>query len=303
MLQFEQMKTTNQYFIGMIEASLTAFCFGLLGVFGKLAFKSGFTVGQLLSYRFLVASLFLWILLLSFRRKSVLLPAKQIGIFALLGVCGYGLMSITYLYSIKGLSLTMASLILYTYPFWVTLFSCIFTKHKLTKHEVGSLLLAAFGLVLLLGGQIKVHEMTAAIAGIASAIIYAFYIMISGKVQNRVNPLVSSMYIITFGALSLLLFYRSELKVMGDITMNQMMIIAGIAMISTVLPLTLELSALQKIKSTEFSLIMMLEPISAVLWGAFIFNEKMELQQIIGALIILTALLTRMFRKQEFVVM
>ncbi|WP_408099178.1 EamA family transporter [Peredibacter sp. HCB2-198] len=292
------MKTVNQYLVGMIEASLTAFCFGLLGVFGKWAFDSGFTVGNLLSYRFLVASLVLWVVLLSFRRRLILQSPKQIFIFALLGIFGYGLMSVAYLYSIKGLSLTMASLILYTYPFWVSLFSCVFTKQRMTKQEFGSLVLAAFGLVLLLGGQIKVHEMNAAIAGIASAIIYALYIMVSGKLQNGVNPLVSSMYVITFGAVALLLYYQPPMNNVSAITSNHMMIIAGIAILSTVLPLTLELSALQKIKSTEFSLIMMLEPISAAIWGALIFNEKLEFQQIMGALIILAALILRLFKKE-----
>lgn len=282
--------------IGRIEASLTAISFGFLGVFGKWAFATGFSVGELMTYRFLMAAVILWTFTLLFKRHLVKLPLKQILIFAFLGIFGYGLMSITYLTAIKGLSLTTAVLILYTYPFWVMLISHFFTENRITKKEVGCLILAASGLGLLLGGHIEVKEMWALGSGLLSAILYSIYIVLSEKNQNGTNPLISSLYVISFGALALLTFFRPNLLAINSFSSYQLSLIGGIAFFCTVLPLTLELSALQKIKSSEFSLLMMLEPISAVTLGVVVFKETLEPLQIIGALIILLALSLRFKR-------
>lgn len=288
------MKDSKIKIIGRIEASLTAISFGFLGVFGKWAFATGFSVGELMAYRFLMAAMILWFFILLFKRNYLKLPLKQILIFAFLGVFGYGLMSITYLTAIKGLSLTTAVLILYTYPFWVMLISHFFTDNRISRKEVGCLILAASGLGLLLGGNIEVKEIGAVASGLLSAILYSIYIVLSEKNQNGTHPLVSSVYVITFGALALLIFFKPNVSSLSTFSNYQFFIILGIAFVCTVLPLTLELSALQKIKSNEFSLIMMLEPISAVIWGALIFKEVLLPVQMIGATIILLALSLRL---------
>lgn len=293
------MESHKKTLIGRTQASLTALCFGLLGVFGKWGFSSGFSVGELMAYRFLMASIILWIIVLTFRRQWVVLSLKQIGIFALLGVFGYASMSITYLTAIKGLSLTTAVLILYTYPFWVSLFSHFFTKNKITKKEIVCLLLGAFGLGLLLGGHIEVKEVWAVFSGLASAIIYSLYILLSEKYQNNTPPLASSLYVISFGALALLIIFQPSVTSIHHFSNFQIFTIVGIALCCTVLPLTLELAALQKIKSSDFSVIMMLEPISAALWGWLIFKETLSAQQILGAFIILGALGLRFFKTNK----
>lgn len=291
-----KMKDNKTKIIGRIEASLTAISFGFLGVFGKWSFATGFSVGELMTYRFLMAAIILWSFVLLFKRSYVKLPFKQILIFAFLGVFGYGLMSITYLTAIKGLSLTTAVLILYTYPFWVMLISHFFTDNRITKKEVGCLIMAACGLGLLLGGHIEIKEMWALGSGLLSAILYSIYIVLSEKNQNGTNPLISSLYVISFGALALLMFFRPNLLTVSSFSHYQLFLICGIALFCTVLPLTLELSALQKIKSSEFSLLMMLEPISAVTLGMMVFKETLRPIQIIGALIILLALSFRFKR-------
>lgn len=283
----------NKKVIGRLEASLTAISFGFLGVFGKWSFAIGFSVGELMAYRFLTAALILWGFALLFKRQLIKIPLKQIGIFALLGVFGYGMMSITYLTAIQGLSISTAVLILYTYPFWVMLISHFFTTNKITKKEVSCLLMAACGLGLLLGGHIEVRELWAVGSALLSAVLYSIYIVLSEKNQNGTHPLVSSLYVISFGALALLFFFRPSLPAVASFSQYQLFLILGIALLCTVLPLTLELSALQKIKSSEFSLLMMLEPVSAVSLGVIVFGERLEPVQIIGALTILFALMLR----------
>ncbi|RYZ81407.1 MAG: hypothetical protein EOP06_23540 [Proteobacteria bacterium] len=73
---------TRQHLIGITEIAAGSICFAFLGIFGKLAFQSGMSVGQLLTYRFIIASIVLWIFLIVFRRKFIRLTLRDIAISA-----------------------------------------------------------------------------------------------------------------------------------------------------------------------------------------------------------------------------
>jgi drug/metabolite transporter (DMT)-like permease len=284
---------------GTIEISIASMGFGFLGVFGKMAFQSGLSVGEFMSYRFILAASLLWIFLLLFRPEWVRLKPKQIFIAALLGIFGYAFFSTLYFTAIDGLSITLAALLLYTYPFWVNLFSHFFTHDKVTRQELGALLAASCGLLLLLWGHIEVKNILAVAAGLGSAISYAIYVMVSGRLQKDVRPISSALYVITFGALALSLFHHPSVAHVGEMTKLQGSTILGIALICTVLPLTLELAALQKLKSNEVALLMMIEPVTAAILGAVIFGDRLEARQILGALIILVALTLNTLRAKK----
>ncbi|WP_413586391.1 EamA family transporter [Bdellovibrio sp. HCB274] len=275
---------------GIIEISIGSVGFGFLGVFGKVAFNSGLNVGEFLTYRFTLAAMLLWIFMLLFRPQWIRLSAKQITIAALLGIFGYGLFSTLYFTAIDGLSVTLAALLLYTYPFWVNVFSHMFTHDKISRTEALCLIVASAGLVMLLWGHIEVRNAWAVLAGLLSGISYAIYVLVSGRVQKDVRPITSSLYVITFGAIALALFHHPHFENVPHLTSTQASAIFGIAIISTIIPLTMELAALQKLKSSEVALLMMIEPITAVILGVVIFDESLTWLQIIGALAIASAL-------------
>ncbi|UXR64377.1 DMT family transporter [Bdellovibrio bacteriovorus] len=284
------MKNINPRLRGTIEISLASVGFGFLGVFGKWGFDSGLSVGEVLSYRFTLAAVLMWIGLLLFRPSWVRLNLRQTVIAALLGIFGYAFFSTLYFTAVQGLSVTLAALLLYTYPFWVNIFSHFFTEDKISRREALCLLAASGGLVLLLWGHIEVKNIWAIGAGLASAISYAIYVLLSGRLQKNVRPISSSLYVITFGALALSLFHHPHFSAIQNLSNIQASSILGLALVCTIIPLTFELAALQKLKSTEVALLMMIEPITAAIMGAVIFKESLSPIQILGALVIGAAL-------------
>lgn len=282
---------------GTIEISIASVGFGFLGIFGKWAFQSGLSVGEFLSYRFTLAALLIWIFLLLFKPEWVKLTKKQIFIAALLGIFGYAFFSTLYFEAIEGVSVTLAALLLYTYPFWVNIFSHFFTHDRISKKEALFLVAASAGLVLLLWGHIEVKNIWAVVAGLGSAISYAIYVLLSGRLQKNVRPISSALYVITFGAIALSLFHRPDFASVQSLTSFQASSILGIALVCTILPLSLELAALQKLKSTEVALLMMIEPLTAAIMGAMIFHESLSLRQLLGALVIAGALIANSISK------
>ncbi|MFN7729510.1 MAG: DMT family transporter [Bdellovibrio sp.] len=123
---------------GPLQVLISGSCFGLLGIFAKWAYHFGFSVGELLTLRFLFASLVLGVSLLLFRPAWLLLPGKQILISLLLGLLGYAVFSTLYFESIKEMTVGLAALLLFTFPLLVNIGSVIFLNERLTKLRLAS---------------------------------------------------------------------------------------------------------------------------------------------------------------------
>lgn len=293
------MKNLSPRLRGTLEISIASIGFGFLGIFGKWAFSSGLSIGEFLTYRFALAALLIWIFLVLFKPDWIKLKVQQVLISALLGILGYALFASLYFVAIEGLSVTLAALLLYTYPFWVNIFSHFFTHDKITRKEAACLMGASAGLVLLLWGHIEVKNIWAILAGLFSAISYAIYVLLSGKLQKKVRPISSTVYVISFGALALALFHRPHFSDVQNLSGFQALTILGIAVICTIIPLTMELAALQKLKGKEVALLMMIEPLTAAAMGAWLFEESLSLRQVFGAVCIATALIANSLSRTE----
>jgi drug/metabolite transporter (DMT)-like permease len=279
-----------QEMIGLIFVLLAGFGFGFLGIFGRYAFQSGLSVGELLTYRFVLASLLLWMGLFVFKRDYIKLPLKQVLISVSLGVFGYAVFSTLYFKSIEGISVPLAALLLFTFPIFVNLGAYFFLKEKMTKNQIISLVLATVGLGILLWGPLVVNSPAAVIYALVAAVTYSIYVLVSGRVQQNVAPLSSSLYVISASALALYLFHQPSATRLTQLTSQQLFIISGIAVVSTIAPLTLFLAGLQRLSSSKASIVVMIEPVVATIAAFFFLGEKLSLIQISGAILVLVAL-------------
>lgn len=277
--------------LGFIFVLLAGIGFGFLGIFGRLAYQSGLSVGELLTFRFMLAALILFLSMLIFSPKLLKINLKQVGISAGLGVFGYAVFSTLYFKSIEGISVALAALLLFTFPIFVSFGAHFILKEKLPRRQIYSLLIACIGLGILLWGPLVVNSFASVISAIAAAIAYSIYVLVSGKLQNKVAPLTSSLYVIVSAGLALYAFHRPDLTRIPDLSLNQIYIIIGIAVVSTIGPLTLFLAGLQRLSSTQASVIVMIEPVVAALAGWLLLHEQLMGQQLIGAGVVMVALL------------
>lgn len=285
---------------GRIEVIIASLAFGFLGIFGKLAFQNNVSVGELLTFRFFLATLLLWVWLFLFKRSLITISKQQLMTSALLGIFGYALFSTLYFEAVQGLSVALAALLLYTYPIWVTLFSAIFKLEKITPKDWAILLVASLGLVCVLWGNIEASNLLSLFLGLGSGLFYALYILASGKYQKNIKPITSTLYVITFCTLALALFHRPDIVHFLNLGPKALGAVVGLTFICTILPLTLILAGLQKLKSSEAALITMIEPITAVVMAQVIFNERMSFIQLIGALLILTSLSAKTIKIKKY---
>lgn len=279
-----------QQALGFIFVLLSGVGFGFLGIFGRLAFQSGLSVGELLTLRFAVASVVLFFGLLFTKPQLIKLPLRQILISSGLGIFGYAVFSTLYFESIKGISVPLAALLLFTFPIFVNLGSHFILKERLSRAQAVSLIIACLGLGLLVWGPIVINSLTAVLSALAAALSYSIYVLVSGRLQQKVPPLSSSLYVILSGTLALYLFHQPSLSNAISLTQEQYLIILGIAVISTILPMTLFLAGLQKLPSSKASIIVMIEPVVATIAAWILLGEQLSRLQLVGASLVLAAL-------------
>ena len=276
--------------IGFIYVLLAGLGFGFLGVFGRLGFQRGLSVGEILTWRFLLAAVLLWTYLFLFKRKLIQLSLKQILISSALGVFGYSLFSTLYFMSIQGISISLAALLLFTFPIFVNVGAYFFLKEKMTLKQVISLIFATLGIAILVWGPLFINSFSAVIYALLAAVSYAIYVLVSGRVQQGVEPLSSSLYVITSAGIALLLFHQPSFDRLLHFSNYEYLIFLGLATVCTVAPLTLFLAGLQRLSSSKASLVVMIEPVVAAVAAWMILDEKLSLAQAAGALLVLFSL-------------
>ena len=280
----------DQRLLGGAQIIAAGICFGFLGIFGKLAYASGLSVGEVLTYRFSLAGLLLTALVAVFKPKLLRTTREQIIICSGLGVFGYAVFATFYFKAIEGLSASLAALLLYTFPSMVTLGAWLWLKESINRQQQIAVAIAAFGCAALVWGELTVRSWLAFVFGIGSAVTYAIYILASRRLQKEIHPVTSSIFVMLFAAIALAIFHRPSFA-LAELSTQQMGYIAGLAVICTILPMTLFLSGLQKLKGAEASVLSTIEPIAATILSVFLFGDSIGWGQLIGGLSIIGSVL------------
>ena len=280
--------------IGFIQIIFSGICFGFLGFFGKMAYLSGITSGELLSLRYFISAVLTGILILFTNPKSLKLKFFEILSSLLLGIFGYAFFSSLFFIALSGLSASLTVLLLYTYPVIVTVFSRIFLKEKITTAGYLALVLVSIGLVGLVHGEWNVGRPLYLFCGVGAAFFYALYILFSRKYLSHVAALPSSFYV-QLGAGVVLSHHPNRPY---QILSEHFQLIISMSILCSLMAMTLFLAGLQKITSSEASILSTTEPISGVIIATTLLGEKIALIQIIGGLLILIGMVIISIKKE-----
>lgn len=278
----------NAHILGITQIILSGICFGFLGVFGRMAFKQNVTPQELLGLRFLAAS-YLLFMMTSIKYGLRVFKINKFKLFhlAVLGLLGYAVFSSFYFIAIQNLSITLAVLLLYTFPIWVTIGAWIFLKEHLSVQQALIIPIAFLGLIFLIGFDFDVLKSSGLIFGLGSAMTYAVYILLSRNWLRDFNPWVAVCYIQFFAGLALFVMSFQSASHTFEVVQKIWPIILGLAFICSVLAMTLFQSGLQKVKSWEASILSTSEPLTGITLATLFFNERLAPLQIFGAALVI----------------
>lgn len=275
---------------GIVEILLSGFFFGFLGVLGKSFYASGGTPGELLSLRFLFSASLLWIFWLVRDPKALCLSARQVAKCFALGIFGYAVFSSFFFQALTGLSASLTVLLLYLYPVLVAVGAWGLFGEKIRRQKLPAIPIALLGLLTLVWGDFEVARQSALIFGVGSAVFYSLYILASSRWLEDVPPLVSVTYIQTAAGLTLASLNLRDVNRVVTLVSTTWPVLVGVAVLSSLLAMSLFLAGLQKLKSWEASMLSLAEPLTGVLAAMVFLGDRLTDLQIFGAATVVCAL-------------
>ncbi|MEY8766966.1 DMT family transporter [Francisella philomiragia] len=237
-------------------------------------------------YRLLLPCIFLYSFLAitkdeeKLSKKSLYIAALT-GFFLALDLAFY---SISLIYT----SIAEASLLTNLCPFITTFIAIIFLKEKVSLKYYLVLLVAFIGLLLLMSqaGLSSQHLLGNWLA-IISAVFYALFIIFSKKLRDSCSTF-RMMFIASLSGsvvLFILAFIFNEQII--PTTARGIAILLAIALFGHLLGNILYISRIKHISLAMSSLVLLIGPVFALLYGYVLFRETFSIQQLVGMFIII----------------
>jgi drug/metabolite transporter (DMT)-like permease len=273
----------------------SAAAFGAMAVLGKLAYEEGATVGTLLAVRFLLAAALFWALVLANGPAGEIraLGGRDVVVALALGACGYATQAGGYFAALERIDASLVSLLIYTFPAIVAVAAVILGRERIDARRLAALGLASGGLVLVLAsaGAGALDPLGAAL-GVGAAVVYSAYILVSEGVAGRMRPSVLSALVCTGAAAPLTVgsALLGELRP-GELTVAGWGWLACLAVVSTVVSISLFFAGLRRVGPTTASILSTAEPLVTVLLAFLVFGETLGVVQLVGGALVLAAVL------------
>ncbi len=283
---------------GIIYAVFSAIAFGLIPIFVKFAYNAGASSITVVFLRFLFSVIILTFYFM-IKNKKLTVDKKLIPRFAFLGLIGYAGTSLTLFISYQYISVGLATAIHFVYPAIVTLFSIMFFKEGLTPNKLISLALCLLGVGALVGlGNININ-IVGVIYALLSGLVYSFYIIgIDYSEIRKIDTLVLIFYILIFAVIGTFIFGIATKSLALDFKLYGFISIFALAIVCTIIPLSIFAKAILIIGSSNAAILSTLEPITSIVLSAIIFKEVITFNTLLGSLLIIGSVYVLLIKRQ-----
>jgi drug/metabolite transporter (DMT)-like permease len=278
--------------VSRLGASLvlaSAVAFGVMPVFGKLAFEAGVSVTTLLFVRFAIAAPVLWVGVAA--RRAVPRVKRGVVLRALaLGGVGYATQAGLYFAALSRMDASVLSLILYGYPAMVTGAAILLRREPASRRRLAALVTASFGIALVLlgtgGGD---FDTVGALLAVGASLTYTTYILVSDAVTVHLEPLPLAALVATGALLTIGPFGLVTGSLHLSFAPQGWLWLALAALVSTVSAMLLFFGGMSRVGPSTAAILSTLEPPVTVGLAFLAFGEALGAVQLLGALAVLGA--------------
>lgn len=276
---------------GYILGSAAAATYGLNPLFALPLYEDGMTADSVLFFRYLIA-LPVLALMIRVRGRSFKVSGRQTLALAALGLL-VAISSLTLFLSYNYMDVGIASTLLFVYPIMVAVIMVAVYRERINAMTIGciAVALAGIGLLYKSSGE-ETLSLTGTLLVMGSSLSYAIYIVAINKSSlAKVATLTVTFYMLLFGVC----LFAARLACKGSLEMpdagNWYLwgALVGLAIFPTVVSFACTTGAIQYIGSTNTAILGALEPVTAVIIGVCVFGEILTPRDIIGLLMIISA--------------
>lgn len=285
---------------GDLAVFAAAALWGCIGIFTRNLFAAGYTAIQIVAVRAVLTCLCVLCIILCKDRTLLRIRPRDLWMFFGTGICSFLFFNICYMSSIGENSLSVACILMYTSPFWVTALSAPLFKETLTPRKLGALLICFVGCAMVcLSSSLRLTLPAGLIYGLLSGLGYALYSIFGKYAAAKYNTLTVTFYTFLFASLGSIPICRPTalLPLLSD-PLN-LVLTVGVAVFCTILPYLLYTYGLSKTTAGKAAVLAIVEPVFAALVGWTVFGEALGVLGILGIVAVAGGLMLLESRKKQ----
>jgi len=266
--------------LGILAIILSASGFCVYPILGKHVFAGGASLPTVLFVRFSSAAIIFWALYL-WKNGRPRLRVKTWLILLTMGGVGYAGMAGLYLWSVRFIPASLASLVFYSFPLLVTIISILTHQEIISFMKILGLVSSSLGLMFVLGLNFEVANLMGLLIAFSAASVHSVNILAGNRILKTLSPLLSTASITTGAALTYGLIVLSS-GFTRELSQTTWMGIAGISFFSTIIAMLSFYKGMQLVGASTASILSMLEPVMTGVLAYLFLGERLTLLQGIG---------------------
>lgn len=275
---------------------------GISSVVAKALFNIGLPPEELILVRLSLATVILFVILLFFERRRLMIAFKDLPYFFILGGVGVTGMQFFYYYTISKIHVGPAILLQYLQPIWVSLFAFLFQKEPVSRGKILALLLAVAGCYLVVGGyQFDLFQLNRVgiLSGLIASFFFTFYALYGERGLKTYDPWTLLLYGFGISALCYMIFV-SPAKIFQDGHPFKVWIaFLYIAIFSTLIPFGFYFKGMERIRATRASIASTWEPVVAGMAAYLTLGEVLHPLQMIGGIAVIASVILLQLAREK----
>ena len=275
----------------IIAASL----WGSMGLFVRKLSSIGLNAIEIVFIRSFFSFLLLLIVILIKNRKLLTIRWKDVWCFIGTGIASLLFFNLCYFKTIILTSLSIAAILLYTAPIFVTVLSVVLFKEKFTARKFLALVVALIGCVLVTGAYKEVGNISTygIIVGLGSGLGYGLY-SIFGRyaIERKYSPITITFYTFLFASMGALLLIDSS-HLIQNIRENRGVAsyMMALVLVATIIPYIIYTKGLEQLEASKAAIIACVEPAVATAIGIIVFREHIDVFGYVGIFCVFLSIL------------
>lgn len=203
--------------------------------------------------------------------------------------------------SLLKISATVSTLIANLAPLWVGLLSFILFRKKAGKLFWTGTAIAIFGMVILVGYQniLGLKFNIGIVLALTASFLYATYIMITSGILQRISTLTFMFYNMLAASIFLLVICAVRQDNLIYFSITEWLCFVGLGVICQVVGWITINHSLRYLESTKVSIALLSQTVLAGFWAILFINEKLEVKEIIGSVVVLVGIAITFLKRAE----
>lgn len=284
-------------FIGSILVLSSGIIFGIIPLITVSLFADGLNTATVSFFRYLF--LMITIVMISIVKGNSL-KLERDKIFKIITHLGImtAITSLLLVGSYNYISTGAATTIHFLYPVAVILICCFYYREKLSKQIIIAVILVVVGLLGFME-SVQLSGVIGIVMAFLSAVTYALYILQLERTKlNRLNPLTLSFYI---ALTSIAVLYFSSFfigKITFSFSFRDLLLFILLGILTMMAQIFFQLGS-RYLGSKLSALLSLSEPMTSMVVGVIILNERISVLKIVGCVLILGAILVATYRNNN----